>query len=253
MMRFPLRLSIALSRARFAQLTGASRPYIQHLDPAAVLNPSSSCPVQHDKLRPILRDRSSILWLGGSEPLEHPGAAHLVRALTRSGRLVFFETNGVALRRRIHEFQPLANFFLVVRCEAGHPGGLAHSVDGLRAARLSGFYTVALSLLNSSSAPGELQALNRSLAELSVDGWLICAASEGARPAAAAAQSLIELSRWQKFSRLLEDHLFAAGRASVAQPQAGPQLVRGPQPPTVPSTGEGIAADQHMKESAAAS
>jgi hypothetical protein len=226
MMRFPLRLSADLTRARLAQLTSHNRPLFQRLDAAEILHPNSPHPVEHKKLRATLREhRSSILWLGGGEPLDHPGVAHLVRALTKSGRLVFVETSGVALRRRIHEFQPLSNFFLVVRFDAAHLDRFALAFEGLRAARLSGFYTVALSPLTSASTLANLHELNRSLARLSIDGWLICATAENARTLAVQAQSLFGQSGWRKFSRLLERDLLAQS-AHVPAPVLVPQPPR---------------------------
>src|SRR5207249_8937351 len=45
------------------------------------------------------------------------------------------------LPRRIHEFQPLPQLFLTVRLRSFEDPGSAFAVEGLRAARLSGFFT----------------------------------------------------------------------------------------------------------------
>ena len=123
MMHFPLRLTADLTMARIAQklrLSRGARP-IQFVDAAEILHPDSSHPVSHEKIRDIIGSRSPVIWIGGSEPLCHPGIAHLVRAITQSGHFVFLETTGTFLRRRIHEFQPVSRLFLTVRLESGAP------------------------------------------------------------------------------------------------------------------------------------
>src|SRR5713101_9724612 len=150
MMRFPLRLTADLIMARLARklrLAQGAR-FIQFVDAAEILHPDSSHPVSHEKIRDIIGSRSPVVWIWGSEPLHHPGIAHLVRAITQSGHFVFLETDGALLRRRIHEFQPVSRLFLTVRLESGAERGASKSTrtsafelaaEGIRAARLSGF------------------------------------------------------------------------------------------------------------------
>src|SRR6267378_5412853 len=160
MMRFPLRLTADLALARFAP---KSRPaqgagLVQFVDAAEILHHGSSYPVSHERIREINCGRSPVVWIGGSEPLQHPGISHLVRAVTQTGHFVFLETDGTLLRRRIHEFQPVSRLFLTVRLEPVYleparvetdeprrassglqPGTSELAVEGIRAARLSGF------------------------------------------------------------------------------------------------------------------
>src|SRR6266567_9182112 len=150
MMRFPLRLTAELTMARLAEklrLAQGARP-IQFVDAAEILHPDSSHPVSHEKIRDIIGSRSPVIWIGGSEPLCHPGIAHLVRAITQSGHFVFLETAGTLLRRRIHEFQPVSRLFVTIRLKPAAPGrssksslagALELAAEGMRAARQSGF------------------------------------------------------------------------------------------------------------------
>src|SRR6266403_4171358 len=121
MMRFPLRLTLDIIRARLTKILGFARDArsIQFLDAADILHHDSSHPVSHERIREVISSHSPAIWIGGTEPLRHPGVAHLVRAITGSGHYVFLETDGTLLRRRIHEFQPVARFFLTVRLEIG--------------------------------------------------------------------------------------------------------------------------------------
>ena len=124
MMRFPFRLSADMAIARIKEKLGlrpGARP-VQFVDAAEILHSDSSRPVSHEKIRELISGRSPVIWIGGSEPLSHPGIAHLVRAITGSGHFVFLETDGTVLRRRIHEFQPVERLFLCVRLGAAARG-----------------------------------------------------------------------------------------------------------------------------------
>jgi hypothetical protein len=137
-MRFPARLSAKLAKARVAGFFRGARPahLIDFVDAAEVLHAGSAHPISHERIRSLLVSPAPILWIGGSEPLEHPGIAHLVRAIVQGGRFVFLETCGALLRRRIHEFQPVLQLFLAIR-SAGPPpsaplGSLVSSLPSTR-------------------------------------------------------------------------------------------------------------------------
>jgi hypothetical protein len=217
MMRFPLRLTADLALARIARklrLAPGARP-VQFVDAAEVLHPDSSHPVSHEKIREIIGSRSPVVWIGGSEPLLHPGVAHLVRAITQNGHFVFLETDGTLLRRRIHEFQPMSRLFLTVRLEAAHleTGTSQLAVEGIRAARLSGFLICAQVRVTPETAVSEAAKLLRLAHSLDVDGCVLSVArgeANSANPAAAAslqktweARKLIGSAWWESFSRLI--------------------------------------------------
>src|SRR5262249_23071411 len=142
------------------------------------LHPSSAAPVSHEKMQDILQSPAPIAWISGSEPLVHPGIGHFVRAFAQSGHHVFLETDGGLLRRRIHEFQPSPEVFLVVCLAAKGKPEFDLAVEGLRAARLSGFFTAVHSLVSETADLDVLEGFRGFLDELGVDGWLITAESE---------------------------------------------------------------------------
>ncbi len=243
MMRFPLRLATDLAMARLAQklrLVQGARP-IQFVDAAEILHPDSSHPVSHQKIREVISSRSPVVWIGGSEPLHHPGIAHLVRAITQSGHFVFLETEGTLLRRRIHEFQPVSRLFLTVRLEAGallrasnslQPSAFELAVEGVRAARLSGFLICVHARVAPETEISKAAELIHFAYSLDVDGSVISPArgeSNSAYPAAetvqrrtAEARKRIGSNWWESFSRLVEPSLLgeprtvsAAGASSV--------------------------------------
>jgi molybdenum cofactor biosynthesis enzyme MoaA len=225
MMRFPLRLSADLALARIARklrLAPGARP-VQFVDAAEVLHPDSSHPVSHEKIREIIGSRSPVIWIGGSEPLLHPGVAHLVRAITGSGHFVFLETDGTLLRRRIHELQPVPRLFLTVRLESGarrHNSNTLRTdasdlaMEGIRAARLSGFLICVQVRVASETGMTEVAELIDLAHSNDVDGIVISPASRESNsinPDAATslqkteeARKLIGSAWWESFSRLIE-------------------------------------------------
>jgi len=237
MMRFPLRLTADLALARLAQklrLAQAARP-VQFVDAAEILHPDSSHPVSHEKIRDIIGSRSPVVWIGGSEPLHHPGIAHLVRAITQNGHFVFLETDGTLLRRRIHEFQPVSRLFLTVRLEFGAPrrtsSGIRPSaselaVEGIRAARLSGFSICVHVRVTPETEMSDAAELFQPAHSLEVDGCVISPARGESDSALAAAQNLSQKTAearkrigsfwWESFSQLVEPMLQGEPRSVPA-------------------------------------
>jgi hypothetical protein len=217
MMRFPLRLTAQLAKTRIARIwrTLPSNPLMKFVDSADVLHLGSAHPVSHEKLNDMTASLSPVVWIGGSEPLNHPGISHFVLANALSGHFVFLETNGVLLRRRIHEFQPLPRVFLTVRLGARRTPAFELGEEGIRAARLSGFFTVVHSLVNEDTDQAELKELSAFLTELQLDGWLITAAtvSKDAVRKAAEFRSLIPSPSWRSFSERVERMLLSRARA----------------------------------------
>jgi hypothetical protein len=219
---------------------------MQFVDAAEILHSDSSHPVSHEKIRDIVCSRSPVVWIGGSEPLRHPGIAHLVRAITQSGHFVFLETDGTLLRRRIHEFQPVSRFFLTVRLEpvpvdadaprrsSGglQPGTSGLASEGMRAARLSGFSICVHLRVTPEAEISDAAELFHLAHSLDVDGCVISPASGQSNSSLPAAQTLLQKTAearkqigniwWEFFSRLVEPVLLgeprnlpAAGTAAV--------------------------------------
>ncbi len=204
--------------------------------PAILFPTKRSANLFHEKIRELVSTRSPVVWIGGSEPLHHPGAAHLVRTITGSGHFVFLETDGTLLRRRIHEFQPVSRLFLTVRLEPGARGPISKrfragafelASEGIRAAVLSGFLICVHALVHAETDLTEMAEFIQFAHSLDVDGIVITPANSGtngAAPDAAALQRKTAQARkpigsmwWGSFSRILEP-LLSGGRHAVLEP-----------------------------------
>jgi len=231
MLRFPLWITADITKALLARILHHARhdSPVQFVDAAEILHHDSNHPVSHEKIREIISSRSPVVWIGGTEPLHHPGVAHLVRAIAGSGHFVFLETDGTLLRRRIHEFQPVPGLFLTVRLD---PGALRHAskslrpipselaAEGIRTARLSGFFLCAHMRVHTETELGEMAELIRVSRSLDVDGIVITPATGGTNDAAvqsktAEARKMIGSTWWELFSRLVEP--VVSGERNAAQ------------------------------------
>jgi hypothetical protein len=247
-MRFPALLSANLAKARVAGFFRRANPapLIDFVDAAEVLHAGSAHPVAHERIRSILGSPAPILWIGGSEPLEHPGIAHLVRAIVQSGRFVFLETGGTLLRRRIHEFQPVPRLFLAVRSNGPSPSadpGIrtpgAFALEGIRAAKLSGFLICLHTQIHADTSSDNVAGIAGLVHSLDLDGLVITQAaeslnaanrgSEALRQKTVEARKLIGSRCWGFLSQLVETALArgqstentAASAAQSAEQETG--------------------------------
>jgi molybdenum cofactor biosynthesis enzyme MoaA len=229
MLRFPLRLTADLTRARLGQRSRPVLSPVQFVDAAEILHADSNHPVSHERVQEIISSCSPVVWIGGSEPLYHPGISHLVRAITQTGHFVFHETDGTLLRRRIHEFQPVSRLFLTVRFEPGAQRGASKgpaaaawelAAEGIRAARLSGFMICLHARVFAQTKLDEVAELVQLARSFDVDGIVITPATGGANAAAAQLKTaetrkLIGSKWWEFFSQLVGP--VVSGERNVAQ------------------------------------
>jgi|SRR5215467_12677325 len=229
MVRFPARLTAKLSRARIAQIFNFAPPgpLLHFVNPEEVLHAGAVAPVSRDKMRALLENSAPVIWIGGNEPLVHSGIGHFVRAFAQSGHCVFLETDGIALRRRIHEFQPTRELFLTVRLDSLETPDSAFTLEGLRAARLSGFFTAIHSRIHEDWDQEQFTALRSLVAEKGVDGWLITAASTGeaVRHMAGEAREMIRSSFWRQFSEHVEEALLSQAPSGELQAEGASPFI----------------------------
>jgi hypothetical protein len=91
------------------------------------------------------------------------------------------------------------------------------ALEGLRAARLSGFFTAIHSPIREDSDVSRLQALSTILSAADVDGWMITAAAPGdpASRKARESRNLISNPQWRWLSGHVERELLSALNTSA--------------------------------------
>ena len=245
-MTFTLRLTADLTLALAARAMGKrnSDPPILQLSPETDFqtatyssSSSSSGPAQSGSSTTpadgslVSRYRSPVLWIAGGEPLEYPEIARFTNALASSGRHVFLQTSGAALKRRLHEFQPSSRFYFAIRFDGAPPLDEqrstvddAHRVglEAIRMAQLAGFFTCAHLVVGRDDSAGRLAALHAEILKLHVDGFLLTSATDepGTLDSVRKFRSRFLSRRWALLSRLIESaSLSALPNARQASPQ----------------------------------
>lgn len=233
MMRFPALLAAKIAKGRTARVFRPTQHgrWLEFMDTREVSQADSAPPVSHERMRDLIARPAPVVWMDGNDTTADPGIAPVVRALATSGKYVFLETGGAFLRRRIHAFQPLPRLFQTVRLATPQNDEFDLAVEGLRAARLSGFFTAVHSPVSKGSELTALERLRAFLLQLDVDAWLITSASAEPQAVsqAARARSLLPGVTWRWFSKHLERELlvraksaeYAAEKAQAASCQEG--------------------------------
>jgi sulfatase maturation enzyme AslB (radical SAM superfamily) len=230
-MKFPLRLTVDLWRSRVSHLfaSGDRNGTIFHLRaallPALHKNGGKNVSGENghsaaESVRAAAHTAAAVLWIGGSEPLEHSEVGRVAFALNGKGRNVFLHTDGQRLRQRIHEFHPDPRLFLTVEIagrEASHdrstgrPGAFRRVIEGIRAAKLSGFHVCAHLTVHEKTEVCETGELFELLDRYDVDGYIVSSGDRTPPAHNSATQerleeirALVRCGRWESFSRLLE-------------------------------------------------
>ena len=123
-----------------------------------------------------------LVTICGGEPLEYPEIATLVRTILDRGKHLFLCTDGTLIRRRLHMIPPFTNFFWNVKLDgteaahdarSGRPGLFLEALDGIKAAKNAGFFTVVASTIYPDSDISDLEALYARLHAMHVDGYFL--------------------------------------------------------------------------------
>jgi hypothetical protein len=215
-MRFPLRLTARLALGAAARSTGSKR------GPVSLLDLSRDSSKSDTRKLP----NSPIVWISGSDSLDHPHVAQLANSIAAARRYVFLQTSAATLRRRIHEFRPSSRLYLAIRFDgtqaahdlhAGRDGAFHHAIDAIRSAKLAGFLVCAHLIVHRGTDSAQLGQLYRVLGELNLDGFMISPASSSPQllTRAAIARRDLLTRPWSRFSQILDSVLLPAVSATA--------------------------------------
>jgi MoaA/NifB/PqqE/SkfB family radical SAM enzyme len=209
-MRFPLRLSAALLKTRVASIVGGSSAsrQILHLVPDG------------NALAHAASAAAPVVWLGGADALLHPEVGRITDALVGEGRHVFLYSDGYNLGKRLHAFRPDSRLFLTLEFAGreethnraiGRPDAFRRSIEGIRAAKLSGFLVAAHFTVTSEADSCGIGELIEFLDKSDVDGFVVTSRGRALAPGNASlsetledVRAMIRCGRWENFSRILE-------------------------------------------------
>jgi hopanoid biosynthesis associated radical SAM protein HpnH len=123
-----------------------------------------------------------VVSICGGEPMIYPEIGRLTRELLDHGKHIYLCTNGMFIRKRLHEFQPSSSFFWNVHLdgmERNHDlaverdGVFREAIDGIKAAKAAGFLVCSNTTIYRETDLREIADLYEYLCELGVDGHMI--------------------------------------------------------------------------------
>jgi hypothetical protein len=223
-MRFPLRLTAEITKAKWRKLArgGAGDPIVLRVQAPLGGAASGDVSSQGDDaiLKQVGERTSPVVWIDGpvgDDPLRYSGIGHLARRVVDGGRTVFVETDGALLRRCVFSFRPVAQLFLAVQLDGmesshdrrtGRAGLRRAAMEGIRAAKLSGFMICAMTRVYENTDLEEIAELHKEIASLDLDGWVIMLVP-GETAASPLQKKVLAVramagSGWASFSRLVE-------------------------------------------------
>jgi hopanoid biosynthesis associated radical SAM protein HpnH len=123
-----------------------------------------------------------IVSICGGEPMIYPEIGRLVAGILKRRKHIYLCTNGMFIKRRLHEFKPTSRFFFNVHLdglEATHDraverdGVFKAAVEGIRAAKAAGFLVCTNTTVFKDTDMDEIDALYAFLTRLGVDGFML--------------------------------------------------------------------------------
>jgi len=123
-----------------------------------------------------------VVSICGGEPTIYPELGRLVREILARGRHIYLCTNGMFMRKRLHEFRPTTSFFWNVHLDGlerthdlavERDGVFCEAIEGIKAAKAAGFLVCSNTTIYKETDLNEIAELYAYLHELGVDGFMI--------------------------------------------------------------------------------
>jgi hopanoid biosynthesis associated radical SAM protein HpnH len=123
-----------------------------------------------------------IVSICGGEPMIYPEIGQLVRGILKRRKNIYLCTNGMFIRKRLHEFKPTSRFFFNVHLDGleethdiavERKGVFQAAVEGIQAAKKAGFLVCTNTTVYKETDIAEIDALYAFLTKLGVDGFML--------------------------------------------------------------------------------
>jgi len=197
-MRFPLSLtSKMVGYIAHKKITRQKRfPLVLMLEPLHACNLTCTGCGRIREYAPTIKEKLSvaeclaivdeagapIVSICGGEPMIYPQIGELVSGILRRRKHIYLCTNGMFIRKRLHEFRPTSRFLFNVHLDGlaethdkavEREGVFEAAIDGIRAAKDAGFMVCTNTTIYKETDLGEIDRLFAFLTKLGVDGFLL--------------------------------------------------------------------------------
>jgi hopanoid biosynthesis associated radical SAM protein HpnH len=123
-----------------------------------------------------------IVSICGGEPMIYPEIHHLVRGILQRRKHIYLCTNGMFIKKRLHQFRPTSRMFFNVHLDGleethdiavERKGVFKEAVEGIKAAKRAGFMVCTNTTIYKETDLHEIDALFAFLTKLGVDGFMV--------------------------------------------------------------------------------
>ncbi len=197
-MRFPLKLTARLTRYIAGKRIGGEKmfPLVMMLEPLHACNLTCTGCGRIREYKSTINEMltveqclaameecgAPVVSICGGEPTIYPELGRLVREILERGRHIYLCTNGMFIRKRLHEFRPTSSFFWNVHLDGmerthdlcvERDGVFREAIEGVKAAKAAGFLVCSNTTVYKETDLNEIAELYAYLHELGVDGYMI--------------------------------------------------------------------------------
>jgi hopanoid biosynthesis associated radical SAM protein HpnH len=173
--RFPLVLMLEPLHACNLTCTGCGRirEYVQTIKEKLSLQ---------ECLAAVDEAGAPIVSICGGEPMIYPEIGALVRGILKRRKHIYLCTNGMFIKRKLHQFRPTTRFFFNVHLDGleethdravEREGVFKAAIEGIVAAKERGFLVCTNTTIYKETDLGEVDRLFAYLTRLGVDGFLL--------------------------------------------------------------------------------
>ncbi len=197
-MRFPLKLTANLTRYIVSKRLRGEKmfPLVMMLEPLHACNLTCTGCGRIREYKSTINEMltveqciaameecgAPVVSICGGEPTIYPELGRLVREILDRGRHIYLCTNGMFIRKRLHEFKPTPSFFWNVHLDGlerthdlcvERDGVFREAIEGLKAAKAAGFLVCSNTTIYKGTDLNEIAELFEYLHGLGVDGFMI--------------------------------------------------------------------------------
>ena len=197
-MRFPLSLTAGMSKyIAGKRIRGVKKfPLVMMLEPLHACNLTCTGCGRIREYADTIREKltveqclnaldecgAPIVSICGGEPFIYPELGRLVEEIIARRKHIYLCTNGMFIRKRLHEFKPTSRLFFNVHLDGlekthdmcvERDGVFQAAIDGVKAAKAAGFQVCSNTTIFRETDLNEIRELFQYLTTLKVDGFMV--------------------------------------------------------------------------------